>query len=62
MEQQNADRRAEIAQRAYENYVERGCEDGQDLDDWLKAERELLEQDQEVLQPAGREASAATSA
>ena len=61
MEQQDADRRAEIAQRAYENYLERGCEDGQDLDDWLRAEREL-EQDQEVLQPADREASAATSA
>ena len=27
--------------RAYELYVARGCEAGQDLDDWLSAEREL---------------------
>jgi hypothetical protein len=27
--------------RAYEVYLERGGEDGQDLDDWLQAEREL---------------------
>src|SRR5262245_1581291 len=31
-----------IAQRAYENFVERGCIDGHDLDDWFEAERELL--------------------
>ena len=30
-----------IAQRAYELYVERGGGEGQDLDDWLSAEREL---------------------
>lgn len=28
-----------IAMRAYELYRERGCHDGQELDDWLKAER-----------------------
>ena len=32
-----------VSQRAYERYVERGREDGQDLDDWLTAERELRE-------------------
>lgn len=31
-----------IAMRAYELYRERGCHDGQELDDWLKAEREIL--------------------
>jgi hypothetical protein len=32
-----------VSQRAYERYVERGREDGQDVDDWLTAERELRE-------------------
>jgi hypothetical protein len=30
-----------IAERAYEIYVERGCADGFDREDWLRAEREL---------------------
>jgi hypothetical protein len=33
----------EIRQRAYEIHVERGGTHGQDLDDWLQAERELAE-------------------
>ncbi len=32
---------AEIARRAFELYVARGREDGRDIDDWLRAEREL---------------------
>ena len=32
----------EIALRAYEFFLQRGCEHGRDLDDWLQAERELL--------------------
>ena len=32
-----------IAQRAYALYVERGGEDGHDVEDWLRAERELRE-------------------
>jgi hypothetical protein len=32
---------AEIAARAFELYLARGCQDGRDLDDWLQAEREL---------------------
>ena len=32
-----------VAQRAYELYLERGAEDGHDLDDWLTAERQLRE-------------------
>ncbi len=31
----------DIRQLAYQFYEERGREDGQDLDDWLRAEEEL---------------------
>ena len=31
----------EIRRRAYELYLARGCEDGYDLDDWLRAEGEV---------------------
>jgi hypothetical protein len=31
----------DIARRAYEHYEERGRGPGHDLDDWLRAEREL---------------------
>jgi hypothetical protein len=31
----------DIARRAYERFLHRGGEHGQDLDDWLHAEREL---------------------
>ena len=31
----------EIAERAYELYVERGGEPGKDVEDWLRAEKEL---------------------
>jgi hypothetical protein len=31
-----------IRMRAYQRYVERGCEPGFDLDDWLQAEQEIL--------------------
>jgi len=33
----------QIEHRAYELYLERGCENGSDLGDWLAAERELTE-------------------
>jgi len=33
----------DVARRAYELFQERGCEPGCDLDDWLRAERELKE-------------------
>jgi Protein of unknown function (DUF2934) len=33
-----------IAQRAYQLYEARGCVEGFDLQDWLHAEREILEQ------------------
>ena len=31
-----------VAQRAYELYVQRGGENGNDVEDWLKAEREVV--------------------
>lgn len=34
--------REEIERRAYDLYVQRGGQDGSDMDDWLRAERELL--------------------
>ena len=34
--------RDRIAQRAYELYLARGGGDGQDMDDWFNAERELV--------------------
>ena len=33
---------AQIRQRAYELYQERGCTPGQENEDWLRAEREVL--------------------
>jgi hypothetical protein len=31
----------DIALRAFAYYCERGCQDGSDMEDWLRAEREL---------------------
>lgn len=33
----------QVQQRAYELFLERGCEHGRDIEDWLEAERELTE-------------------
>ena len=33
--------RDRVAERAYELYLARGCGDGQAMDDWLCAEKEL---------------------
>lgn len=38
----NQDAQVRITERAYELYHRRGCHHGQDLDDWLTAEREVL--------------------
>jgi hypothetical protein len=38
---QNVPSPEEIQQRAYEIHMERGGTHGQDMDDWLQAEREL---------------------
>ena len=37
----SSDERDRIARRAYELYMERGCGEGQDMDDWCRAEREI---------------------
>ncbi len=34
----------EIAQRAYEIFLQRGGDHGNDIEDWLQAERQLLEE------------------
>jgi len=35
--------REEIALRAYHIYLERGCTSGNELEDWVRAEKELRE-------------------
>ena len=44
--------REKLASRAYELYLERGGADGMDMDDWLEAERELMQRGQ---RPPGSE-------
>jgi hypothetical protein len=39
----------EIAARAYDRYLTRGCVDGRDFDDWLDAERELNDERRQQL-------------
>ena len=34
----------DIERRAYQNYLGRGATDGHDLEDWLQAERQVLEE------------------
>jgi hypothetical protein len=41
----NGDLRARISGRAFERYVQRGFQDGHDLEDWLEAERQILRQE-----------------
>ncbi|MFZ0583184.1 MAG: DUF2934 domain-containing protein [Candidatus Acidiferrales bacterium] len=31
----------DIAHRAYQRYITRGCEPGNDIEDWFRAEKEL---------------------
>jgi Protein of unknown function (DUF2934) len=50
--------REEIAARAYQIYLERGCQHGHDADDWLQAEYELMQVPVRVL--ADLEASKGT--
>ena len=42
--------REDIAHRAYELYTQRGCEPGWDLEDWIRAEKELS--DEPIARPA----------
>ena len=41
VQRENLTRDEEIRFRAYEIYLERGEQQGNDLDDWLQAEREI---------------------
>lgn len=45
----------EINHRAYALYLMRGCEQGKDVEDWVRAERELT--DESVGGPAPKSAS-----
>lgn len=36
------ERQERIAKRAYELYLERGCREGCDVEDWVDAERDIL--------------------
>ena len=38
----------QIQRRAYELYVERGNQSGSELDDWLRAETEILESQEQA--------------
>ena len=53
--------REEIEQRAYEIYLERGAREGDDLNDWYAAERELAESGR-VLETAPESAPVETEA
>jgi hypothetical protein len=37
----NAPSREDIAHRAYELYTQRGCAPGYDVEDWVRAEKQL---------------------
>lgn len=39
------DLHASISHRAYELYVERGCREGHAEEDWLEAERQILDRE-----------------
>jgi hypothetical protein len=38
----SGERQERIAKRAFELYLERGCREGCDVEDWVDAEREIL--------------------
>jgi len=44
-----------ISGRAYETYIQRGCVDGYDVEDWLTAERELVIKPDYVLRAYGED-------
>ena len=54
----------QIELRAYELYLERGGDDGRDVDDWLAAEKELTELSEQSTfnTPRARAASASQQA
>jgi hypothetical protein len=44
-----------IRQRAYELYLQRGNQPGSDLDDWLQAEKEIRQAEEEAIDEASEE-------
>jgi hypothetical protein len=42
--EQNEPAKSEITRRAYALYLMRGCEQGRDVEDWVKAEKELTDE------------------
>ncbi len=50
--QQTTPTREQIEQRAYELYLNRGAQDGNDLADWLAAERELMSSPKDLMSSA----------
>jgi hypothetical protein len=44
-----------IRQRAYELYLQRGTQQGSDLDDWLQAEKEIRQAEEEAIDEASEE-------
>lgn len=57
---QDVPTKAQIQLRAYELYVQRGGEDGRELEDWLAAERELRNQHSSVSGKSDRRESTST--
>jgi len=47
----------EIARRRYVRFCDRGCVHGGDVDDWLEAEREVRESQQNAVMPDTRPAA-----
>jgi hypothetical protein len=43
------DPQEQVRRRAFEIYVQRGAQDGHDLDDWLQAEAEIISQQSQVM-------------
>ena len=43
------DTQEQVRRRAFEIYVQRGAQDGHDLDDWLQAEAEIISQQSQVM-------------
>jgi hypothetical protein len=60
-DQQNEPTREQIERRAYQIYLERGAQDGQELADWLAAEQELtaMAQPRPAAKATKRDAAAA---
>jgi Protein of unknown function (DUF2934) len=52
----------QIALRAYHIYLERGAAPGKELDDWTRAEREIIEEQKKPQKPSRKPASKSIAA